>query len=93
MAGHDPLSPDPTILGVRKSQLTTPEVHGLIAKATGWPAEDIQGVTFIVDLGGKFTMGSTAGIEGAKDMLVRAVMSGVLNTPDFDRMGNIPGLS
>ena len=69
---------EPRIEEVRESEYTHGELNALLAPVLGVSAEDIKALAIIVDLGDKFTLGGTPSTDAAQELIVRALMSGIL---------------
>jgi hypothetical protein len=79
MSGSDPFSPDPIILDQRESEYTGGELHALLAPVLGLDAEQIKSLAIVADTDMGIAFGGSRGQDDAKELLVSAIISGILN--------------
>lgn len=79
MHASDPFAPEPIVVKEHESEYTHGELVALLAPVLGVPAEDIGEVALVISLkGGQLSFGGSQGIESAKELVVSAIISGVL---------------
>jgi hypothetical protein len=76
----DPYSPDPIVVAKHESEYTQGELAALLAPVLGVSAEDIGELALVFRMkNGLLSFGGSQGIDAAKELVVDAIVSGVLN--------------